>query len=142
MRKQAVAKTLAKYVASPPLRALFALGVPVPGSAILETVGRRSGVARTTPVTDGLDGDVFWIVAEHGHHAAYVLNLQAQPRVRVQVGRRWLTGTAHVLPGDDPLRRLRTIAGVRTRSLVNLLTVRLMGTDLLTVRIDLDPPPG
>lgn len=139
MRKQTVAKTLAKYVASPPLRAAFALGVPVPGSAILETVGRRSGLTRTTPVTDGLDGDVFWIVAEHGHHAAYVRNLEANPRVRVKVGRRWLAGTARTLPDDDPYRRLRTIAGVRSRSIVNLLTVRLMGTDLLTVRIDLDP---
>jgi deazaflavin-dependent oxidoreductase (nitroreductase family) len=139
VRKQTVAKPLAKYVASPPLRALFALGVPVPGSAILETVGRRSGLTRTTPVTDGLDGGVFWIVAEHGHHAAYVRNLEANPRVRVQIGRRWRTGTARTLPDDDPYRRLRAIAGIRSRSIVNLLTVRLMGTDLLTVRIDLDP---
>jgi hypothetical protein len=38
--------------------------------ALLETVGHRSGLRRVTPVTNGLDGDVFWIVTEHGHCAA------------------------------------------------------------------------
>lgn len=139
MGKRQLATTLAKYVVNPPVRILFRLGVPVPGTAVLETVGRRSGQARRTPVTDGLVGDVFWIVAEHGRNAAYVRNIGAEPHVRVKVGRRWRTGTARALPDDDPRRRLRTIAGARGRSVVNLATVRLMQTDLLTVRIDLDP---
>ncbi|MDQ3849001.1 MAG: hypothetical protein M3296_00075, partial [Actinomycetota bacterium] len=46
-------------------------------------------------------------------------------------------GTAHVLPDDDPRERLRRIGRP-----VNALVVRGMGTDLLTVRIDLDPPRG
>lgn len=34
--------------------------------ALIETVGRKSGHPRVTPVTNGLDGDIFSIVIEHG----------------------------------------------------------------------------
>jgi deazaflavin-dependent oxidoreductase (nitroreductase family) len=110
-----------------------------PGSyAILETTGRRTGEPRRTPVGHVVDGSVVWIVAEHGHRAGYVRNLNADPRVRIKLRGRWRTGTARVLPEDDPRERLR-IMGLR----FNALVVRLMGSDLLTVRIDLDPePPG
>ena len=138
MTKRKVAKALAQYVASPPLRALFALGVSVPGTLLLETTGRRSGMPRQTPVTDGLVGDVLWIVAEHGRGAAYVRNVEADPHVRVLIGGHWRDGTAHPLPDDDPHRRLRTLASARPRSIVNLLTIRLMATDLLTLRVALD----
>ena len=60
----------------------------MPGVAILETTGRKSGQPRRTPVTRSLDGDTFWIVAEHGRKAGYVRNIQADPRVRIKLGRR------------------------------------------------------
>ena len=140
MSKRRFATGLAKYVFNPLIRTLFRLGIPVPGTAILETTGRRSGMPRRNPVTDGLDGDVFWIVAEHGRHASYVRNIEADPRVRLRLGRRWLSGRARALPDDDPEERLRTIARTRRRSRMNLATVRRMGTDLLVVRVDLDSP--
>jgi deazaflavin-dependent oxidoreductase (nitroreductase family) len=121
------------------VRGLFRLGIPAPGTAILETTGRKSGQPRRTPVTDGLDGSSFWIVAEHGRRAAYVRNIEANPRVRLRIGRRWRAGTAHILPGDDPRERLRKIMATRKRSRLNAATVRLMQTDLLTLRVDLDP---
>ena len=139
MLKRRFATGLAKYAFNPVVRTLFRLGVPVPGTALLETIGRRSGQPRRTPVTDGLDGDSFWIVAEHGQHAAYVRNIEANPRVRVRIGRRWRTGSARSLPDDDPRLRLRTVARTRRRSFVNAATVALMQTELLTVRVDLDP---
>ena len=139
MRKRRFAMALAKYAFNPLVRTLFRLGVPVPGTAILETVGRKSRRVRQNPVTDGLDGDVFWIVAEHGRRAAYVLNIEANPRVRIRIGRRWLAGTARTLPDDDPRQRLDAIARTRRRSTVNVATVRLLGTDLMVVRVDLDP---
>ena len=40
--------------------------------ALLETTGRRTGLARQTPVGNGLDGDTFWLVAAHGAQADYV----------------------------------------------------------------------
>jgi deazaflavin-dependent oxidoreductase (nitroreductase family) len=137
--KRRFTTALARYVVNPVARGLFRAGVAVPGTAILETTGRRSGEPRRTPVTDGLDGDTFWIVAEHGRRAAYVRNIEADPRVRVKVGRAWRDGTAHPLPDDDPRERLREIVRRRSRSRLNAATVRLMQTDLLTVRVDLDP---
>jgi deazaflavin-dependent oxidoreductase (nitroreductase family) len=104
-----------------------------PGVALLETTGRRSGLPRRTPVGNGLRGDVFWIVTEHGWSADYVRNLQADPQVRVKVGRRWYAGTAHVLPDEDPAERLRLL-----RRPLNDAVVRLMGTQQLVVRIDLE----
>jgi deazaflavin-dependent oxidoreductase (nitroreductase family) len=52
------------------------------------------------PIGNGLRGDTFWIVTEHGYHADYVRNIRADPRVRVKVGRTWFEGTAHILDED------------------------------------------
>lgn len=108
-------------------------GLAVPGIAILETAGRKSGRPRRTPVGRSLDGDTCWIVAEHGRKAAYVRNVEADASVRIRIGRRWRTGTAHVMPDDDPRARQRAMPAA------NAAVVRLMGTDLLTVQIDLYP---
>jgi len=51
---------------------------------------------------------------------------------------RWRTGTAQVLPDDDPRKRQRWLAGQLPSSARNAAAVRLFGTELLTVRIDLD----
>jgi deazaflavin-dependent oxidoreductase (nitroreductase family) len=119
------------------MRALFALGAAAPGTAILETTGRRTGKRRRTPVTDGRDGRVFWIVAEHGRGAGYVRNIEANPRVRVKVGGRWHEGTARLEPEEDPRARLEVLRrNPRTR--VNARMIERMGTDLLTLRVDLD----
>jgi deazaflavin-dependent oxidoreductase (nitroreductase family) len=99
----------AKYLVNPVVRGLFRLGLPAPGTAILETIGRKSGQPRRNPVTNGLDDGIFRIVAEHGRRASYVRNIEANPRVRVRVGRRWHDGTARLVPGDDPRVRLRYI---------------------------------
>ena len=138
MDKRRLTTTLAKYLVNPLIRALFRLGVPAPGTAILETRGRKSGQPRRTPVTNGLAGDTFWIVTEHGRRANYVRNIEANPRVRVRVGRRWRPGTAALMPGDDPRARLRAIAHARPSARIHTATVRLMQTELLTVRVDLD----
>jgi deazaflavin-dependent oxidoreductase (nitroreductase family) len=122
---------------NPLVRAALERGLTPPGYALVETVGRKSGEPRRTPVGDGLDGQFFWIVAEHGRQAAYVRNIEANSRVRVKVKGRWRSGTAHVLPDDDPRQRQRRL-GRRLDRRLNAAVVRAMGTDLLTVRIDLD----
>jgi deazaflavin-dependent oxidoreductase (nitroreductase family) len=121
-----------------PVKALLARGVTLPGVALLETTGRRSGQPRRTPVGEGLEGDTFWIVAEQGRAAGYVRNLEADPRVRVKVGGAWRTGTAHVLDDDDPRARQRALARGSALRRLNTASVRAMGTSLLTIRIDLD----
>lgn len=143
MSKRERVRRFQKYVANPPLKALLRAGVMPPWVVLLETTGRRSGKPRRTPVGDGVIGDTLWIVAEHGRRAAYVRNLEADPRVRVRVREglrpRWRTGTAHVMPADDPLTRQRWISRQRPSYRINAPAVRAMGTELLTVRVDLDP---
>jgi deazaflavin-dependent oxidoreductase (nitroreductase family) len=132
--KARAVRTFQKYVLNPSVRGLFALGLFPPTHVLLETTGRRTGRPRQNPVGKGLDGDTLWIVAEYGHSANYVRNLEADPHVRVKIGRRWRRGTATVLPDDDPRARLDRI-GRR----LNGFMVRAVGTDLLTIRVDLDP---
>ncbi|HET9422544.1 MAG TPA: nitroreductase/quinone reductase family protein [Nocardioides sp.] len=139
MDKYPVVNFVQKRLFNPVVRAALERGVRIPGYAVIETIGRKSGQQRRTPVGDGLDGDTFWIVAEHGHRAAYVRNLEANPRVRVRVRGKWRSGTAVTLPDDDPRERQRIMAEQRRSTRLNSAAVRAMGTDLLTVRIDLDP---
>ena len=132
-----------KHVLNPPIRILLLLGVLPVGYVLVETVGRTSGKARRTPVANGLVGDTFWIVAEHGYSANYVRNLEADPRVRVLVRDRWRPvwreGLAHVLEADDPHARQRELSRRHPLRALNAAFVRVMGSELLTVRIDLCP---
>jgi deazaflavin-dependent oxidoreductase (nitroreductase family) len=131
-----------KYLLNPPVKILFAIGIARPGYALLETIGHRTGKPRRTPVGDGRLGREFWIVAEHGMKAGYVRNLVRHPRVRLKLREgfraRWHTGTAHVLSDDGPRGRQRWLASQLPSSAANASIVRLLGTQLLTVRIDLD----
>ena len=133
-----------KYILNPPVRAAMARGLVPPSYALLETLGRTTGKPRRTPVGNGLVGDTFWIVAEHGRAAGYVRNIERNPQVRVKVRQglrpQWRTGTGHVLPDDDPRERQRMVARGHPGRALNAFMVRTVGTDLLTVRIDLDPP--
>jgi hypothetical protein len=109
MDKRTVSTALAKYAVNPIVSRVAGY---VPWFALLETRGRRTGRPRRNPVGDGLRGDVFWLVADHGLSSSFVKNIRHDPRVRV-----------------------------RTLGLgANGLVVRLLGTTLLTVRIALDPP--
>jgi deazaflavin-dependent oxidoreductase (nitroreductase family) len=132
-RRRRLSKFASVRLFNPFMRRALEAGLVPRGVALLETTGRTSGRKRRVPVGDGLRGDEFWIVAEHGRHADYVRNIERDPRVRVKVGRRWRSGTAHVLDDDDPRERMR-----RLRRPLNDMGVRTMGSDLLVVRIDLD----
>ncbi|MEU2712271.1 nitroreductase/quinone reductase family protein [Streptomyces sp. NPDC007205] len=103
----------------------------LPFQTLLETTGRTSGLPRRTPVGGRRVGESFWLVSEFGHKSQYVRNIQADPRVRVRIAGRWHHGTAHLLPDDDPVTRLRSLPRF------NSAAVRAFGTDLLTVRVDL-----
>lgn len=140
--KHRVIHLLQKYVLNPPIKLLFVLGVFPPGYALLETIGRKTGKPRRTPVGNGRVGQQFWLVAEHGMQSAYVRNIAKNPRVRVKLREgfraRWHTGTASLLPDEDPRERQRWLAQQHPGSASNAAAVRLFGSELLTVRIDLD----
>jgi deazaflavin-dependent oxidoreductase (nitroreductase family) len=144
--KRVLVGALHRWLLNPAVRALFRIGVVPFGFALLETVGRRSASPRRVPVGNGLDGRVFWVIAEHGVRSGYVRNLIANPRVRVRVrcGLRfvWHNGTATVMFHDDPLARQREICRWHPLRALNAVAVRTLGTDLLTVRIVLDTTPS
>ncbi|MFG2886875.1 nitroreductase/quinone reductase family protein [Streptomyces sp. NPDC048297] len=123
--KHRVVTRFQRHVANPLNRRL-------PFQVLLETTGRTSGLPRQTPVGGRRVGDSFWLVSEFGYKSQYVRNIQADPKVRVRIAGRWHHGTAHLLPEDDAVARLRTLPRF------NSAAVRAFGIDLLTVRVDLE----
>jgi deazaflavin-dependent oxidoreductase (nitroreductase family) len=135
--KRAISRFVTNRLVNPVARPLLERGLFPSTQALLETRGRRSGAPRRVPVGNGLRDGTFWIVTEHGHAAHYVKNIRSDPRVRVKVGRRWYEGTAHILEDDDPRERLRALGRP-----VNDAMLRLVGTEQLTIRVDLEEPAG
>jgi deazaflavin-dependent oxidoreductase (nitroreductase family) len=129
MQKRRIVKPFQKRFLNPLVKALVRRGL-LRGWVILETTGRKTGERRETPVGAGLDGDTVWILAEFGRRAAYVKNIEANPRVRVCVRGSWHAGTAHVLDAGD--------ARPRALPLLNTAMVRLVGDEIVTIRVDLD----
>ncbi|MGH9079238.1 MAG: nitroreductase/quinone reductase family protein [Acidimicrobiales bacterium] len=105
----------------------------MPGWAIIETTGRKTGQPRQTPVGGRLSGpESFWLICAERHEAQYVKNIEADPRVRVKVNGRWRPGTAYLL--DDTAPRLR---GWRLNPL-NTLFITIAAGDHATIRVDLE----
>jgi deazaflavin-dependent oxidoreductase (nitroreductase family) len=104
------------------------------GLVVLETIGRTSGLPRHTPVGGRRTGRTFWMVSEFGRQSNYVRNLEANPRVRLQLNGEWISGTATVVDDDDPIARMRSLGRL------NSLLVRQIGNEHLSIRIDLDDP--
>lgn len=132
---------LQQSVINPVVRLAWELGIPIPGDALLETIGRRTGRPRRTAVCNGLDGETFWLVAQHGRSADWVRNIEADARVRVRVSglhTGWRAGTAHILDGDDPQERQRIIARANPARWLCVGTAKAFSTSPVTVRIDLD----
>ncbi|MGW1007161.1 nitroreductase/quinone reductase family protein [Streptomyces sp. NPDC002520] len=123
--KHRVVTRFQRYLANPLNRRL-------PFQVLLETTGRTSGLPRQTPVGGRRVGESFWLVSEFGYKSQYVRNIQADPKVRVRIAGRWHQGTAHLLPDDDPVARLRSLPRF------NSAAVRAFGNDLMTVRVDLE----
>jgi len=78
------------------------LGVP---TLLLRTTGRRSGATRTNALVYAADGPDYVVVASNGgdeRPPAWLLNLQAQPQVEVQVARERRPADARVVGEGDP----------------------------------------
>jgi deazaflavin-dependent oxidoreductase (nitroreductase family) len=72
----------------------FPGGAPV---LLLTTVGRKSGQPQTAPLLYLTDGDDYVVVASKGgmsHHPLWFKNLEANPRVEIEVGNRKVAATA------------------------------------------------
>jgi F420H(2)-dependent quinone reductase len=70
---------------------------------LLQTIGRRSGRARPTPVQYLADGDTFVVVASNAgapRPPAWYLNLRANPDARIRVGARNIDVRAQEAAGE------------------------------------------
>jgi len=124
------------------VRTLLARGRLGRTYAVLETIGRRSGQARRTPVANGLQGETFWLLCAHGDSAHYARNIAANPHVRIGVveGRslRWRDGVAVPLPDDDARARQRELGRGRLGYKLDGVLLRAVATDLMTIRVNLE----
>jgi F420H(2)-dependent quinone reductase len=83
-------------------------------SLLLHTTGRRSGERRSVALAYTGDGDAFVVVATNfggERPPGWLLNLRADPHATVNVGRRSVAVTAHILmPGTDEYERVFDVA--------------------------------
>ena len=129
---------IGRYTANPMMRAMFKLGITPPGMALVETVGRRSGALRHTPIVCSAEGDTLWLIAQHGSHAGWVRNFQERPQVRVRLGRQWRTGTAELVPDDDVKARIRTFSNSAVGRAITAASFRALESQPVSVRIALE----
>lgn len=137
--RRVVQRWVEAYLLNPGMRALIRAGLAPKIFVLVETTGRRTGLRRTTPVTAAWDGNVVWLVSEHGWRCGYVQNISARPRVRLKIGRSWHTGTAKLVPDDDAWARRKAmdrLTGWMGRA--DGIFFRSMATIPMTVRVDLD----
>ncbi len=113
-----------------PLQRLVAGWLPL--QVLLETTGCKTGERRRTPLAAGpVDGDAMYLVSVHGAGVAWVRNIAANPRVRLQRRGKWREGTAEVV-GFDNAVMARFGRYPRTG-------VRLVGDNPSLVRITFTP---
>jgi deazaflavin-dependent oxidoreductase (nitroreductase family) len=78
------------------------IGVP---SLLLRTTGRKSGTIRTSALVYAKDGDSYLLVASNGgsdRPPGWLFNIQADPKVEIQVGRCTTPATPRVVNAADP----------------------------------------
>jgi F420H(2)-dependent quinone reductase len=86
-----------------------------PPVLLLDHVGARSGVKRTTPLVYGRDGSDLVLVASKGGYPknpAWLHNLRANPDTTVQVGSRISNVRARIAQGAERERLWKLMVGV------------------------------
>ena len=78
----------------------------------LTTRGRRSGLPREIGIWFTEHEGRFYVIAEHRERAQWVRNIEADPRVRVRVGRRVFDASARPLSDEHDPDLVRTIKGL------------------------------
>lgn len=77
---------------------------------LLRTVGKRTGLPRTSALTYGRDGAAYLVTASNGGSSrppAWLHNVTAHPECEIQVGRTVIPVTAMPTLPDDPDYELR-----------------------------------
>ena len=80
---------------------------------LLRYTGRKSGLQRETVievVDHDRERDTYYVASGWGAKSDWFLSIQANPEVRVQVGRHKMTARAQILDLEDAVRRLSSYA--------------------------------
>lgn len=86
-----------------------------PPMLLLDHVGAKSGIKRTSPLVYGRDGENLVLIASKGgypKHPAWFHNLTANPDTRVQVGSEVRNVNARVAAGEERERLWTLMVGV------------------------------
>jgi deazaflavin-dependent oxidoreductase (nitroreductase family) len=115
-------------------------GLALRSVCILETIGRRSGEPRRIEIWFAADPirDRIYMLAGGRDQAHWVLNLRRNPRVRVRIGDRWITGSATDIEGGDDELPARQIVGGKYQGWQPGRPLSSWARESLTVAIDLD----
>jgi F420H(2)-dependent quinone reductase len=90
---------------------------------LLHTIGRRTGMPRTTALIYAKQGEHYLVVASNGgasRHPAWFLNVEAEPDVELQVGRNRQPARARIA-SDDERSELWPVVNRGNRGLTRLL---------------------
>ena len=90
-------------------------GVPPVNCLLLQTTGRKSHAAQTTPLIYGKEGAGYVVVASKGgapEHPAWFLNLSDEPKVRFQVAAKKYRGVARIAAGAERAKLFQMMAGL------------------------------
>ena len=74
---------------------------------LLTTIGRKSGLARCIPLPYFRDGERYLLVASYGGNARnpeWIANIETNPEVQVQCGRRRWSARARIAQADERAR--------------------------------------
>ena len=74
---------------------------------LLTTTGRRTGQSRTVPLLYLVDHGAYALVASYGGNPlapAWLLNIMADPQVKLQIGGKRLTGVARIAAEEERAR--------------------------------------
>jgi deazaflavin-dependent oxidoreductase (nitroreductase family) len=86
-----------------------------PPMLLLDHVGAKSGITRTSPLVYGRDGENLVLIASKGGYPknpAWFHNLRANPDTRVQVGSQVRNVNARVAEGEERERLWKLMVGV------------------------------
>ncbi|MGD9619594.1 MAG: nitroreductase family deazaflavin-dependent oxidoreductase [Mycolicibacterium sp.] len=135
VRKFRRERLIGRYLANPAIGLLSRLGIRTTYATELQTVGAKTGLRRSVPVSAAFDDRGAWVISQHGRRSGWARNVAANPQVRIRQGRQWRTGTAAFMPDDDVVARGRTFAPNRILAPLVSVTFRALASDPISVRI-------
>lgn len=104
---------------------------------LLTTTGRKSGLPRQTPLQyEEIDG-LYYLGSARGAQADWFCNIQANPQVQIQVGKRCFEGLAEAITDPARIADFFQVRLQRSPFMIGLL-MRLEGLPWRYTRTDLE----